>query len=548
MRNSRLGRQRRLPVARRRQHLEAPRPRRQRAHRPHRAAPRATPTPPGWRRSAASGARTPSAASSRPATAAPPGRKVLYVDERTGAADLVADPANPQQAVRRDVAVPPLAVLLPLGRPGLRPPVTHDGGATWKKLQEEDGLPEGPLGRIGVAISPLATRGRLRAGRGREERARALRGRRPQLQDGERHAQRRAAAVLLRRPPRRPRVAEPRLLASTTPCGCPTTAARRSTAPGVLRGARRLPRDVDRPARSRPPPGRRRRRRAREPRPRPHDWLRRQPAAGPVLPHRGRRPDGRTASWAGCRTTARGAARAPCGRQGGIRNHEWAMVGGGDGYDVQPDPVDADDRLRDVAGRQPDALGRAHRRAARSSRRRARGRSCASTGTPASRSTRSSPARSTTAASSSTARPTAARRWTIDQPRPDHQQPRVAAAGRLWRAHARRHRGGELLHDPDDRAEPGRPRRAAGSGPTTAASTSPATAAPPGRASRAASRASRPPPGSRTSRRRASTPARRSWCSTTTGARTGRRTSTAPPTTARPGPRSSPPSCAAGRW
>ena len=54
-------------------------------------------------------------------TAARPGSRVLYVDPRTGAADLVIDPAQPQQAVRRDVAVPALALVLPVRRPRLRP-------------------------------------------------------------------------------------------------------------------------------------------------------------------------------------------------------------------------------------------------------------------------------------------------------------------------------------------------------------------------------------------------------------------------------------------
>ena len=46
--------------------------------------------------------------------------KVLYVDARTGAADLVDRSAQSQQAVRRDVGVPALALVLPLRRPGLR--------------------------------------------------------------------------------------------------------------------------------------------------------------------------------------------------------------------------------------------------------------------------------------------------------------------------------------------------------------------------------------------------------------------------------------------
>ena len=39
------------------------------------------------------------------------------------------------------------------GGPGSGLYVTHDGGATWKMLTTQDGLPEGDLGRIGLAIA-----------------------------------------------------------------------------------------------------------------------------------------------------------------------------------------------------------------------------------------------------------------------------------------------------------------------------------------------------------------------------------------------------------
>ena len=31
--------------------------------------------------------------------------------------------------------------------------ITHDGGETWKQKTEDDGLPKGELGRIGLAIA-----------------------------------------------------------------------------------------------------------------------------------------------------------------------------------------------------------------------------------------------------------------------------------------------------------------------------------------------------------------------------------------------------------
>ncbi|HEX7184424.1 MAG TPA: hypothetical protein VF756_21540 [Thermoanaerobaculia bacterium] len=81
-------------------------------------------------------------------------RRVLYVDERTGAADLVMDPSNPNKlfAAMWDYRRWPWSFRS--GGPGSGLYVTHDGGETWKKLTEDDGLPKGELGRIGLAVAP----------------------------------------------------------------------------------------------------------------------------------------------------------------------------------------------------------------------------------------------------------------------------------------------------------------------------------------------------------------------------------------------------------
>jgi photosystem II stability/assembly factor-like uncharacterized protein len=81
-------------------------------------------------------------------------KRVLYADERTGAADLVMDPSNPRKlfAAMWDFRRWPWAFRS--GGPGSGLFVTYDGGATWKKQTEEDGLPKGDLGRIGLAIAP----------------------------------------------------------------------------------------------------------------------------------------------------------------------------------------------------------------------------------------------------------------------------------------------------------------------------------------------------------------------------------------------------------
>jgi len=80
-------------------------------------------------------------------------QKVLYVNESTGCGDLVMDPVNPDKllAAMWDHRRTPWDFRS--GGPGSGLHVTYDGGATWTKRTHEDGLPEGDLGRIGLAIA-----------------------------------------------------------------------------------------------------------------------------------------------------------------------------------------------------------------------------------------------------------------------------------------------------------------------------------------------------------------------------------------------------------
>ncbi len=80
--------------------------------------------------------------------------KVLYVDERTGAADLVMDPTNPDKLIAALWDHRRWPWFFRSGGPGSGLYLTHDGGATWKRLTEVDGLPKRPWGRIGLAIAP----------------------------------------------------------------------------------------------------------------------------------------------------------------------------------------------------------------------------------------------------------------------------------------------------------------------------------------------------------------------------------------------------------
>ena len=78
---------------------------------------------------------------------------MLYVDPRTGAADLVIDPSNPNKlfAAMWDYRRWPWGFRS--GGPGSGLYVSYDGGETWKRYTEDDGIPKGDLGRIGIAIS-----------------------------------------------------------------------------------------------------------------------------------------------------------------------------------------------------------------------------------------------------------------------------------------------------------------------------------------------------------------------------------------------------------
>ncbi len=80
-------------------------------------------------------------------------RKVLYVDDKTGAADLMIDPSNPNKLFAAMWQFRRWPWIFNSGGPGSGLHVSHDGGETWKRITEDDGLPKGNLGRIGLAIS-----------------------------------------------------------------------------------------------------------------------------------------------------------------------------------------------------------------------------------------------------------------------------------------------------------------------------------------------------------------------------------------------------------
>ncbi|WP_299537376.1 hypothetical protein [Ulvibacterium sp.] len=78
---------------------------------------------------------------------------ILFVNNKTGVADMVMDPTNPNKLIvamwehKRD------PWFFKSGGAGSGLYMTHDGGKNWKKITEKDGLPKGELGRIGIAIA-----------------------------------------------------------------------------------------------------------------------------------------------------------------------------------------------------------------------------------------------------------------------------------------------------------------------------------------------------------------------------------------------------------
>jgi len=80
-------------------------------------------------------------------------KRILFVDDKTGCADLVMDPSNPNKLFAAMWQHRRQPWTFTSGGPGSGLHVTIDGGETWTKITNKEGLPEGELGRIGLAIA-----------------------------------------------------------------------------------------------------------------------------------------------------------------------------------------------------------------------------------------------------------------------------------------------------------------------------------------------------------------------------------------------------------
>ena len=79
--------------------------------------------------------------------------KILFANNKTGVADMVMDPENPNKLLVAMWEHKREPWFFNSGGEGSGLHITHDGGKTWKKITDKDGLPKGDLGRIGVAIA-----------------------------------------------------------------------------------------------------------------------------------------------------------------------------------------------------------------------------------------------------------------------------------------------------------------------------------------------------------------------------------------------------------
>ena len=84
--------------------------------------------------------------------------RVLFKDADTGASDVCFDSASPGTLFAGLWQARRYPWGMTSGGPGSGLYVSRDGGTTWKQITREDGLPEGTLGKIGVAVAPSDSR------------------------------------------------------------------------------------------------------------------------------------------------------------------------------------------------------------------------------------------------------------------------------------------------------------------------------------------------------------------------------------------------------
>jgi photosystem II stability/assembly factor-like uncharacterized protein len=80
--------------------------------------------------------------------------KILYINDKAGAADLVLDPNNPRIMYASTWNMSRNGYRMDSGGPDSKLWKSTDGGDTWENLSDKTGMPKGINGIIGVTISP----------------------------------------------------------------------------------------------------------------------------------------------------------------------------------------------------------------------------------------------------------------------------------------------------------------------------------------------------------------------------------------------------------
>jgi photosystem II stability/assembly factor-like uncharacterized protein len=84
--------------------------------------------------------------------------KILFRNDSTGISDLVMDPSDPNTLYAAFWHAYRTPWMLNSGGPGGGIMKTTDGGATWRELTANKGLPRGVWGKVGIAVSPANVR------------------------------------------------------------------------------------------------------------------------------------------------------------------------------------------------------------------------------------------------------------------------------------------------------------------------------------------------------------------------------------------------------
>lgn len=81
--------------------------------------------------------------------------KLLYVSDKAGAGDLILDPNNPRIIYASTWQMKRNGYRMDSGGPDSKLFKSTDGGDTWEDISKRTGLPDGPWGIVGIAVSPL---------------------------------------------------------------------------------------------------------------------------------------------------------------------------------------------------------------------------------------------------------------------------------------------------------------------------------------------------------------------------------------------------------